>query len=99
MNLFARSLGGISSDKMFAQFGFRGRLWVQFFSLLFEGIFLLLFGSVTNEHEWYHALPVLVLFSVCVQMAEGSSYGIVPSMNPEQLAMVSALVGAGGNAG
>jgi len=32
-------------------------------------------------------------------MAEGSSFGIVPFMKKEQLAMVSALVGAGGNAG
>ena len=29
----------------------------------------------------------------------GTSYGIVPFMKTEQLAMVSALVGAGGNAG
>ena len=29
----------------------------------------------------------------------GTSYGIVPFMKPDQLAMVSALVGAGGNAG
>jgi len=41
----------------------------------------------------------LVCFSLFVQMAEGTSYGIVPFMKKEQLAMVSALVGAGGNAG
>jgi nitrate/nitrite transporter NarK len=41
----------------------------------------------------------LVCFSLFVQMAEGKSYGIVPIMKTEQLAMVSALVGAGGNAG
>merc|ERR550514_96263 len=41
----------------------------------------------------------LVCFSLFVQMAEGTSYGMVPSMKPEQLACVSALVGAGGNAG
>jgi len=34
-----------------------------------------------------------------VQMAEGTSYGIVPFMNPKQLACTSALVGAGGNLG
>ena len=32
-------------------------------------------------------------------MAEGTSYGIVPFMNKRQLAVVSALVGAGGNLG
>jgi NNP family nitrate/nitrite transporter-like MFS transporter len=99
MNLFARSLGGISSDMMFAKFGFRGRLWAHFLSLFFEGIFLFIFGCVSNEYQWYHALCALVCFSVFVQMAEGTSYGIVPFMKKEQLAMVSALVGAGGNAG
>merc|ERR1711881_700496 len=99
MNLFARSLGGISSDIMFASFGFRGRLWAHFLSLFFEGIFLFIFGCVSNEYEWYHALAALVCFSLFVQMAEGTSYGIVPFMKKEQLAMVSALVGAGGNAG
>jgi NNP family nitrate/nitrite transporter-like MFS transporter len=99
MNLFARSLGGITSDAMFAKFGFRGRLWAHFLSLFFEGIFLFIFGCVSNEYQWYHALMALVCFSLFVQMAEGTSYGIVPFMKKEQLAMVSALVGAGGNAG
>merc|ERR1711998_82247 len=99
MNLFARSLGGIFSDALFARFGFRGRIWAQFLALFGEGIFLFVFANVSNDYQWYHALAALVLFSLCVQMAEGTSYGMVPSMKPEQLACVSALVGAGGNAG
>jgi len=99
MNLFARSLGGIFSDKLFARFGFTGRLWAQFLSLFFEAIFLFCFGCVNNEQPWYTALGVLICFSVFVQMAEGTSYGIVPFMNRPQLAIVSALVGAGGNLG
>merc|ERR1719353_2146740 len=90
MNLFARSLGGITSDAMFAKYGFRGRLWAHF---------LFIFGCVSNDYQWYHTLMALVCFSLFVQMAEGTSYGIVPFMKKEQLAMVSALVGAGGNAG
>merc|ERR1719498_1785243 len=99
MNLFARSLGGILSDFLFAKVGFRGRIWAQFLSLFFEAIFLFAFGCVNNEQEWYVALMVLICFSVCVQMSEGTSYGIVPFMNKQQLAVVSALVGAGGNLG
>merc|ERR1711976_1000102 len=99
MNLFARSLGGISSDLLFAKFGFPGRLWAQFLSLFFEAFFLFGFGSVTNDQPWYVALAVLCCFSLFVQMAEGTSYGIVPFMIPKQLAIVSALVGAGGNLG
>ncbi|CAE7247510.1 NRT2.5 [Symbiodinium sp. CCMP2592] len=99
MNLFARSLGGISSDVCFKYFGFRGRIWAQFLALFFEAIFLFSFGNVDNSQPWYVALAVLVCFSLFVQMAEGTSYGIVPFMNRKQLAVVSALVGAGGNLG
>ncbi|CAE7197177.1 NRT2.5 [Symbiodinium sp. CCMP2592] len=99
MNLFARSLGGISSDICFKYFGFRGRIWAQFLALFFEAIFLFSFGKVDNSQPWYVALAVLVCFSLFVQMAEGTSYGIVPFMNRKQLAVVSALVGAGGNLG
>jgi NNP family nitrate/nitrite transporter-like MFS transporter len=99
MNLFARSLGGIGSDFLFARFGFPGRIWAQFLALFFEAIFLFAFGCVSNEREWYEALCVLICFSTFVQMAEGTSYGIVPFMIPKQLAIVSALVGAGGNLG
>merc|ERR1719198_960022 len=99
MNLFARSLGGISSDILFAKFGFPGRLWAQFLSLFFEAIFLFAFGCVNNEQPWYTALSVLIGFSIFVQAAEGTSYGIVPFMNPKQLAIISACVGAGGNLG
>mmetsp|Transcript_45889 Transcript_45889/g.142021 ORF Transcript_45889/g.142021 Transcript_45889/m.142021 type:complete len:545 (+) Transcript_45889:102-1736(+) len=99
MNLFARSLGGITSDLLFAKFGFPGRLWAQFLALFFEAIFLFGFGLVDNSQKWYTALIVLICFSTFVQMAEGTSYGIVPFMNRSQLAVVSALVGAGGNLG
>merc|ERR1712007_128913 len=99
MNLFARSLGGIGSDFLFARFGFPGRIWAQFLALFFEAIFLFGFGCVSNDNEWYVALCVLICFSTFVQMAEGTSYGIVPFMIPKQLAIVSALVGAGGNLG
>jgi NNP family nitrate/nitrite transporter-like MFS transporter len=99
MNLFGRSLGGISSDLMYSHWGFRGRLWAQFLALFGEGLFLFAFGCVSNEYHWSVALATIVPFSVCVQVAEGTSYGMVPFMKPEQLAVVSALVGAGGNAG
>jgi NNP family nitrate/nitrite transporter-like MFS transporter len=99
MNLFARSLGGITSDIMYSKFDFRGRRWAQFLAVFGEGLFLFIFGCVSNDYQWYHALAALICFSLCVQMAEGTSYGIVPFMKPEQLACVSALVGAGGNAG
>merc|ERR1712039_772265 len=99
MNLFARSVGGIFSDFLFARFDFPGRIWAQFIALFFESIFLFIFANIDNEKPWYVALAVLICFSIFVQMAEGTSYGIVPFMNPKQLAIISACVGAGGNLG
>jgi len=99
MNLFARSMGGVLSDTLYKKMGFPGRLWAQWLSLFGEGIMLFIFGCIDSDKPWYVALIVLIFFSLFVQSAEGTSYGIVPFMNPKQLACVSALVGAGGNLG
>merc|ERR1712070_150482 len=94
MNLFARSLGGVFSDVMFAKFAFPGRLWAQFIALFGEGLMLFAFANVDSSKPWYVALMVLICFSLFVQAAEGTSYGIVPFMNPTQLARISAVLGA-----
>lgn len=99
MNLFARSLGGVMSDVLFSKFDFPGRLWAQFIALFGEGLMLFAFANVDSSQPWYVALIVLIFFSLFVQAAEGTSYGIVPFMNPPQLACISACVGAGGNLG
>ncbi|CAE7249168.1 NRT2.1 [Symbiodinium sp. CCMP2592] len=59
MNLFARSLGGITSDILFKYMGFRGRIWAQFLSLFFEAIFLFCFGLVDNELFHSYVQPFL----------------------------------------
>jgi nitrate reductase (NAD(P)H) len=99
MNLFARSLGGILSDFLYAKMHKRGRYWAQFLCLVVEAIFLFAFGCVDNDQPWPVALVVLICFSVSVQMAEGTTYGIVPFLQGRNLSYVSALVGAGGNLG
>jgi NNP family nitrate/nitrite transporter-like MFS transporter len=99
MNLFARSLGGILSDWMNARWSMQGRLWAHFVSLFGQAVFLFAFGSVTSDMGWGVALVALVIFAIFVNMAEGTSYGIVPYMIPEEVAVVSAMVGAGGTLG
>jgi len=100
MNLFARSLGGIFSDWANARWQMTGRLWAHFISLAGQAIFLFLFGCVTKDTGgWPLALACLIVFAIFVNMAEGTSYGIVPYMIPSELAVVSAVVGAGGTLG
>jgi nitrate/nitrite transporter NarK len=44
-------------------------------------------------------VALLFCFSVCVQAAEGLSFGIVPYISRPALGVVSGMVGAGGNSG
>jgi NNP family nitrate/nitrite transporter-like MFS transporter len=96
MNLFARGLGGFTSDKFNAKMGMRGRLLWQSICLLIEGIMVLIFAQTKNLGV---AIFILVIFSSFVQAAEGSSYGIVPYVNPAATGSISGIVGAGGNTG
>merc|ERR1719258_740379 len=41
----------------------------------------------------------MILFSLCVQAAEGLHYGVVPYVSRPALGIVSGMVGAGGNLG
>ncbi|KAA8499042.1 High affinity nitrate transporter 2.5 [Porphyridium purpureum] len=96
MNLFARSLGGVSSDFMSTRFGMRGRLIVFFFSELAAGLFLIGFSRARVLGA---AVPLLVLFSTCVQMAEGATFGVVPYVDRTCTGAIAGIVGAGGNVG
>jgi len=96
MNLFARGLGGFTSDKFNAKMGMRGRLIWQTTCLLIEGIMVLIFAQTKNLAV---AIIILVIFSSFVQAAEGSTYGIVPYVDPPSTGSISGIVGAGGNTG
>jgi NNP family nitrate/nitrite transporter-like MFS transporter len=96
MNLFARGLGGFASDKFNAKMGMRGRILIHTIFLLAEGGMVLIFANTGNLAG---AICVMVVFSVFVQAAEGSSYGIVPYIDPPATGSISGIVGAGGNTG
>lgn len=96
MNLFARGLGGFISDKMNAKCGMRGRLLCHTLFLALEGGLVLVFANTTTLGS---AIATMVFFSLCVQAAEGTSYGIVPYIDPPSTGSISGIVGAGGNTG
>ena len=89
------------TDFLYARFGagvtgMRGRFIAQWTALVWEGVFLYVF---TLMNDLGPAIVVLILFSFGVQMAEGTSYGIVPYVVPDATGSVSGIVGAGGNFG
>jgi MFS transporter, NNP family, nitrate/nitrite transporter len=96
MNLFARGVGGFVSDKANARMGMRGRIWWQTICLVCEGIMVLIFA---HSNSLGAAIVLMVIFSSFVQAAEGSSYGIVPYINPPATGSIAGIVGAGGNTG
>jgi NNP family nitrate/nitrite transporter-like MFS transporter len=96
MNLFARGLGGFISDLCNRYIGMRGRIVAQTVMLLGEGAMVLVFASTKTLAA---AIVTLVIFSLFVQAAEGTSFGIVPYVDPPSTGSISGIVGAGGNVG
>ncbi|MCF6233837.1 MAG: MFS transporter [Rhodobacteraceae bacterium] len=96
MNVFARTLGGIFGDNFGSIWGLKGRTFWLFMVLLGEGLALMLFSRMD---VLFLAIPMLIIFSLFVQMAEGATYSVVPFINKKALGAVVGVVGAGGNAG
>merc|ERR1719238_14154 len=56
-------------------------------------------NCISNSNTVGMVMLLVVFFSLCVQMAEGLHYGIIPYVSRPALGVVSGMVGAGGNAG
>ena len=96
MNLFARALGGIFSDTLRKYFGIPGRLLAHFICLGGEGVMLIIFSQI---REIPSAIGTMVVFSLFVQMSEGSTFALVPYVHLRWVGIVAGFIGAGGNAG
>lgn len=96
MNLFARAMGGIISDKVGKAYGLRGKGLLLAGFLLLEGIGIMLFSKAGTLPV---AIVSMLLFAMFLKMANGSTYSIVPFVNREAIGSVAGIVGAGGNIG
>lgn len=96
MNLFARGVGGATSDACYGKFGIRGRIYWQFAVLILEGVAIVIFGFASSLAG---SILALVFVSLMVQSAEGSTFGIVPYIDHRFTGSVVGWVGAGGNFG
>jgi MFS transporter, NNP family, nitrate/nitrite transporter len=96
MNIFARALGGIASDRVSKNFGMRGRVIVLGSFLFLQGLGIILFSQATLL-VW--AISLMLLFALFVKMSNGATYAVVPFVNQKSLGVVSGIVGAGGNLG
>ena len=96
LNIFARALGGIVSDKIGKKFGFNGKVSLLSILLLLEGIGIMLFA---NSGGLVMAITMMFFFGLCLKMANGATYSIVPFINQKAVGSVAGIVGAGGNVG
>jgi NNP family nitrate/nitrite transporter-like MFS transporter len=96
MNIFARTMGGVYSDRLARSNGLKGRVWFLGIVLLLEGLALIIFSRMPVLGI---AVMAMIIFSLFVQMSEGATYGIVPFINKRAVGPVAGIVGAGGNAG
>ncbi len=96
MNLFARSMGGFLGDRFAGKLGLTGRVRWLVIIMIAEGLSLILFSRMGLLPL---AIAAMIAFSLCVQMAEGATYSVVPFIKKRSLGAVSGIVGAGGNVG
>ena len=96
MNIFARALGGIVSDKVGKKYGMRGKGLFLAGMLLLEGYRIIIFA---NSGTLGIAIISMLSFAFFLKMANGATYGIVPFINEKNVGMISGIVGAGGNVG
>ena len=96
INIFARALGGIVSDKIGKRYGFNGKVSLLAALLLLEGIGIMLFSTAGGI---VMAISMMFFFGLCLKMANGATYSIVPFVNQKAVGSVAGIVGAGGNVG
>lgn len=96
MNLFARALGGIVSDRCYLRWGLRGRTMLLGLTIALEGVAFLCF----SQARWLPlAIASMLITGLFIKMSNGASYAIVPFVNRRALGAVAGIVGAGGNVG
>jgi len=96
MNLFARALGGMLSDRANRRWGLQGRVRLLGCAILGEGLAMMLFSQMSMLPL---AIGSMMFTGLFVKISNGANYSIVPFVNKRVLGFVAGIVGAGGNAG
>jgi len=95
-NLFARAWGGMISDFCYRHWGLIGRKYSLVCLTCSQGVLLIVFSRMTTLEA---SIGLMVIFSIFVQGTEGSTFGIVPYVDPLNNGGVCGFVSAGGNIG
>ncbi len=93
VNLFARPMGGLVSDR------FGNRRFVMMAYMLGIAIGFALMGMMNSKWPLVIAVAITIGCSFFVQGAEGATFGIVPSIKRRLTGQISGMAGAYGNVG
>lgn len=93
VNLFARPMGGLVSDR------FGNRRFVMLAYMFGIGIGFVLMGLLNSNWPLIVAIAFTVMCSFFVQGAEGATFGIIPSIKRRVTGQISGMAGAYGNVG
>ena len=93
VNLFARPMGGLVSDR------FGNRRFVMLAYLLGIAVGFALMGLMNSKWPLVIAVAITVGCSFFVQGAEGATFGIIPSIKRRLTGQISGMAGAYGNVG
>ncbi len=93
VNLFARPMGGLVSDRM------GNRRFVMLAYMLGIGVGFLMMGLMDSRWPLIIAVVVTIGCSFFVQGAEGATFGIIPSIKRRVTGQIAGMAGAYGNVG
>ena len=93
VNLFARPMGGLVSDR------FGNRRFVMMAYMFGIGVGFVLMGLLDSNWPLIIAIAITIMCSFFVQGAEGATFGIIPSIKRRVTGQISGMAGAYGNVG
>jgi MFS transporter, NNP family, nitrate/nitrite transporter len=93
VNLFARPMGGLVSDR------FGNRRFVMLAYMFGIGVGFILMGLLDSNWPLIVAIAFTIMCSFFVQGAEGATFGIIPSIKRRVTGQISGMAGAYGNVG
>ena len=93
VNLFARPMGGLVSDR------FGNRRFVMLCYMMGIAVGFALMGMMNSNWPLIIAVAVTIGCSFFVQGAEGATFGIIPSIKRRLTGQISGMAGAYGNVG
>ena len=93
VNLFARPMGGLVSDRM----GNRRFVMLSYMAGIAIGFTLM--GLMNSSWPLIIAIAITIFCSFFVQGAEGATFGIIPSIKRRVTGQISGMAGAYGNVG